>query len=115
MDLVVKGRIVTPGAVLDNGWVAIEGGRIAAIGVGEAPATAQIDDRGNALILPGAVDGQTHATSYKGLPGIADTTRSAIAGGVTTLVDMPYDNPEPLDRPERMAAKVAAIAAHSYA
>lgn len=115
MDLVIRGRVVTPEQIIDNGWVAIEGGKIAAIGSGEAPSAATVDDRGNALILPGAVDGQTHATSYGGLPGIGDTTRSAIAGGVTTLVDMPYDNPEPLDRPERLEAKVAAIAAHSHA
>lgn len=115
MDLLIKGTIVTPEAVLDRGWIAVEGGRIAAIGQGAAPAAAVVEDRGEALILPGAIDGQTHATSYKGLPGIADTTRSAVAGGVTTLVDMPYDNPEPLDRPERLAAKVAAIGAHAHA
>jgi allantoinase len=115
MDLVIKGTIVTPGAVLENGWVAVENGRIAAVGQGAAPAGDRVDDRGAALILPGAVDGQTHATSYKGLPGIADTTRSAVAGGVTTLIDMPYDNPEPLDRPERLAAKVAAIGEHAHA
>lgn len=115
MELVVKGRVVVPEGILDNGWIAVSGGRIADIGTGEPPSAEKVDDRGNALILPGAVDGQTHATSYKGLPGIADTTRSAIAGGVTTLVDMPYDNPQPLDRTERLEAKIAAIAAHSHA
>jgi len=115
MELVVKGRVVVPDGILENGWVAISGGLIAAVGTGDAPAAARVEDRGSALILPGAVDGQTHATSYKGLAGIADTTRSAIAGGVTTLVDMPYDNPQPLDRPERLDAKIAAIAAHSHA
>lgn len=115
MDRVIRGTVVTPGAVIERGWVAVAGGRIAAVGAGAAPAAAIVDDRGEALILPGAVDGQTHATSCKGLAGIADTTRSAVAGGVTTLVDMPYDNPEPLDRPERLAAKVAAIATHAHA
>lgn len=115
MELVVKGRVVVPEGILDNGWVAISGGRIANVGTGKPPSAQNVDDRGNALILPGVVDGQTHATSYKGLPGIEDTTRSAIAGGVTTLIDMPYDNPEPLDRTERLEAKVAAIAAHSHA
>lgn len=114
-DLVVKGRVVTPAGILDDGWVAIAEGLITGVGSGNAPDAAKVDDRGAALILPGAVDGQTHATSYKGLPGIADTTRSAIAGGVTTLVDMPYDNPDPLDRPDRLAAKAAAIAAHAHA
>ncbi|WP_343504300.1 hypothetical protein [Alloyangia pacifica] len=48
------------------------------------------------------------------MAGIAETTRGALAGGVTTLVDMPYDNPLPLDRPERLAEKTAAIAEHAH-
>ncbi|MBE9640788.1 dihydroorotase [Salipiger mangrovisoli] len=115
MDRVVKGCLVTPHGRLDGGWVGIEDGRITAIGQGEPPAAAQTDDHGSALILPGVVDGQTHATSYLGLPGIAPTTASAVAGGVTTLVDMPYDNPLPLDRPDRFAAKADAVAQHAHA
>ena len=116
MDLLLRGTIVTPEATLQGGWIAVSGGRIAAVGQGpEAPAAARTIDHGNALILPGAVDGQTHATSAKGMAGIAETTRGALAGGVTTLVDMPYDNPLPLDRPERLAEKTAAIAEHAHA
>ncbi|WP_138468760.1 dihydroorotase family protein [Poseidonocella sp. HB161398] len=115
LDRVVKGTVVAAEATIENGWVGIAGGRIAAIGQGTPPAAVETDDHGAALILPGAVDGQTHATSCKGLPGIADTTASAIAGGVTTLVDMPYDNPAPLDRPERWDEKAAAVAAHAHA
>ena len=70
-------------------------------------------EAGDAYILPGIIDGQTHAGSYLGLPGIEPTTRSAIAGGVTTLVDMPYDNPEPLSSSAHLATKVEAI--HRYA
>lgn len=49
------------------------------------------------------------------MAGIEDTTRGALAGGITTLVDMPYDNPAPLDRAERPAVKIAAIGAHAHA
>ena len=115
LDRVVRGQIVTGASRSENGWIGIEDGKIAAIGTGPAPSAAETDDHGRALVLPGIVDGQTHATSYKGMPGIADTTRSAIAGGVTTLVDMPYDNPLPLDRPERFAEKAKAIADHAHA
>ena len=116
MDLLLRGTIVTPTETLHGGWVAVDGGRIAAIGQGaDAPEAQECVDYGDALILPGVIDGQTHATSYKGLEGIADTTRAALAGGVTTLVDMPYDNPLPLDRPERLRAKIDAIAQHSHA
>ncbi|QQA41982.1 dihydroorotase [Pelagovum pacificum] len=114
-DRIVKGTVVAEDATIENGWIAILDGRIAAIGQGRAPAAAEIDDHGRALILPGVVDGQTHATSYKGLPGIEDTTRSAIAGGVTTLVDMPYDNPVPLDRIERFDEKADAVGTYAHA
>lgn len=115
LDRCIRGRVVTPTGILARGWIGVTGGRITAIGEGELPAAHQTDDHGDALILPGVVDGQTHATSAKGLPGIADTTASAVAGGVTTLVDMPYDNPAPLDRAERFEAKAAAVTQHAHA
>ncbi|MCW6512170.1 dihydroorotase [Lichenifustis flavocetrariae] len=109
MDTVISGTIVTGREVLPGGWLAIRDGRIAAIGCGEAPAAASHHDAGDALVLPGVIDGQTHAGSFQGLPGLASTTRSAVAGGVTTIVDMPYDNPHPLDSIETLREKVAAI------
>ena len=115
MDLVLCGLIVAEGDLIENGWVAVKNGRIAAIGSGKPPAATEIHDAGDALVLPGIVDGQTHACSCKGLEGLGDTTRSAIAGGVTTLVDMPYDNPLPLDRASRLNAKIDAIANHAHA
>lgn len=115
MDRIIRGTLVTPQGLLERGWLAIQGETIAAMGQGAAPSAAEEQDWGEALILPGVIDGQTHATSCKGLAGIADTTRSALAGGVTTLVDMPYDNPLPLDRPERLAAKIEAITRYAQA
>lgn len=115
LDRSVKGAIVTPEGTLVNGWIGIQDGRIVAIGQGEVPQAHRTEDYGECLILPGAVDGQTHATDYGGLPGIALATASAIAGGITTLVDMPYDNPDPLDREERFDLKVDAIAALAHA
>ncbi len=114
IDLIIRGRIVTPQMTISNGWVAISGSVIHAIGEGEAPAAATVHDAGDAFVLPGIVDGQTHAGSYLGLPGIEPTTRSAIAGGVTTIVDMPYDNPTPLSTREHLDAKVEAIERFSH-
>ena len=114
-DEAIRGTVVTPTGVIERGWLAISAGRIAAIGEGAPPAAVTLFDAGDALILPGVIDGQTHAGSYRGLDGIASTTRSAVAGGVTTLVDMPYDNPDPLDRLSRLRDKQAAIAAQAHA
>lgn len=113
-DRLLSGRIVTPNGVI-QGWIGVSGGKIVAVEEGLAPKVTETDDYGEDLILPGVVDGQTHATSYLGLPGISDTTASAVAGGVTTLVDMPYDNPDPLDRPERLKDKITAIEARARA
>jgi allantoinase len=114
-DSVIRGTAILPEGPLDNAWIAIRDGRIAAIGTGEAPQAAEIFDAGSDLIIPGVIDGQTHACSYGGLPGIRSTTRSAVAGGITTIVDMPYDNPDPLNSAERLDAKVAAIREHAHA
>jgi allantoinase len=114
-DSVIRGTAILPDGPLDNAWIAIRDGRIAAIGTGEAPQVAEIFDAGSDLIIPGVIDGQTHACSYGGLPGIRSTTRSAVAGGITTIVDMPYDNPDPLNSAERLDAKVAAIREHAHA
>jgi len=114
MDRIILGHIVTPGETIENGWIGIQGGVIAAIGAGTPPAAAEIFDATGSYVMPGVVDGQTHAGSYGGLPGIESTTRSAIAGGVTTIVDMPYDNPAPLNTVERLREKVAAIEALAH-
>ena len=108
-DLVVRGHLVLPDRDVPEGWVAVAGETIAAIGVGQPPPARTIHEAGAAYVIPGFVDGQTHATSYGGLPGIESTTMSAVAGGVTTLVDMPYDNPEPLNTLEKLQRKVEAI------
>lgn len=115
MDLIIRGTVVTPDGPIENGWIGVRDGIIAALGQGDAPSARDVFDAGDDLVMPGVVDGQTHATSARGLPGIESTTRSAIAGGVTTLVDMPYDNPAPLNSVERLADKVSAIARFSHA
>lgn len=114
-DLVVRGHLVLPDRELPGGWVGVSGETIAAIGAGAPPPAGRLHDAGDAYVIPGLVDGQTHATSYGGLPGFESTTMSAVAGGVTTLVDMPYDNPEPLNTLEKLQQKVEAIERLSHA
>ncbi|KPF46472.1 dihydroorotase family protein [Rhizobium sp. AAP43] len=114
-DTVIRGKLGLADGPLDQAWIAIRDGRIAAIGTGEAPTAAEAFDAGSDLIIPGVIDGQTHACSYGGLPGIRSTTRSAVAGGITTIVDMPYDNPDPLNTLARLDAKIAAIEEHAHA
>ncbi|WP_429806444.1 dihydroorotase [Ensifer sp. B1-9] len=90
-DLVLKGTVVLPHRIVEGGHVAVRDGKVVHVGQGAAPAARERHDLGNALILPGAVDAQVHSLSQKNQEDFVWSTRSAAAGGVTTIVDMPYD------------------------
>jgi allantoinase len=105
-DRVVTGTIVTAAEVIPDGYVAIRGETIAAIGTGAPPPAAALTDHTGRLIFPGLVDGHMHTSSAMGWPGIEHATRSAAAGGVTTVVDMPYDTPEPTTSAAVLADKI---------
>lgn len=105
-DRVFLGDVVTPEAVLPDGYVAVRGERIAALGQGEPPPAAELVDHRGKLILPGLVDGHMHTGSSIGFPGIEGATRSAAAGGVTTCVDMPYDVPHSIHSAALLEEKI---------
>ncbi|WP_158810969.1 dihydroorotase family protein [Beijerinckia sp. L45] len=113
-DMVLRGAVVTPDTTHLGGWIAVRGETIAAIGTGDAPAAKVVHDFGDAWILPGGIDAQTHAGSYLGLPGLEPTSRAAICGGVTTMIEMPFDHPTPLSTLALFDAKVAAVESLSY-
>ncbi len=105
-DSLIRGTIVTSTEIIRDGWVAVTGERIAAIGTGEAPPAAAVLDYTGKLVLPGLVDGHMHTSSAIGWPGIEGATRSAAAGGVTTCVDMPYDVPRAVTNADVLAEKI---------
>jgi allantoinase len=86
---VIIGDVVTSDSVIPQGYVAVRGEAIAAVGEGMPPPASEIIDHSGRLILPGLVDGHMHTSSSTGWPGIETATKSAAAGGVTTCVDMP--------------------------
>lgn len=90
-DLVLKGTVVLAGRIVEGGHVAVRDGLVVHVGQGAMPAARERHDLGAALILPGAVDAQVHSLSQKDQEDFIWSTRSAAAGGVTTIVDMPYD------------------------
>ncbi|MGN6101240.1 MAG: dihydroorotase [Devosia sp.] len=106
-DTVLIGTLVRPDRVVERGWVAIAGEKIAALGEGAAPAAHDRHDLGDALILPGAIDAQVHSLSQKDQEDFIWSTRSAAAGGVTTIVDMPYDEGNVVTSAEAVQKKVA--------
>ena len=107
----ILGRIRAQGGGYARGQVWIEGERIAAVVDGEPdPAVlagqggAQVLDVGEALVLPGAVDAHVHSLSHAG-EGVVASTSAAAGGGVTTIVEMPFDGPGPINSLDRLRAK----------
>ncbi|MFH9619056.1 dihydroorotase family protein [Streptomyces pratensis] len=115
-DLVVEGgRLVTPEGVRD-GAVVIRDGRVdALVAPGDPlPSGPRLDARGR-YVLPGLIDSHVHFRT----PGLEHKetwehgSRAALAGGVTTVLDMPNTRPPSLDA-KSMRAKAALIAGRSY-
>jgi dihydroorotase len=95
-ELVVRaGTLVTPAGVAQRS-LGITDGRIAAVfDPGEAPPARETIDAAGKMVLPGLVDSHVHFRE-PGLvhkEGFASGSRSAAAGGVTTVMVMPTDNP----------------------
>jgi allantoinase len=83
--------VVLPDRKIDNGYVLVGDGKVHAVGSGDAPAGEKHGGPGF-LVLPGAIDAQVHSRSQLGQEDFVWSTRSSAAGGVTTIVDMPYDD-----------------------
>ena len=104
-DLSIVGRVVKGRGEAERGEILIADGRVVEVREGGPvqPAETRIDV-GDSLVLPGAIDCHVHSGSHSG-EGIRALTASAAAGGVTTVIDMPYDVAAPVVSPEVMAAK----------
>ncbi|AGT10608.1 dihydroorotase [Paracoccus aminophilus] len=111
-DLLIRsGRLVTA-AGETPGELGIQGGRIAAILPPGAEADArEVVDATGLKLLPGLVDAHVHLRE----PGLTQKedflsgSHAAALGGVTTLLDMPTDDPW-TETPEQLAAKMALAA-----
>lgn len=108
-DLIITGGIVVNHDGTGARDIGVRGGRIAAIGsLAGASAGEKIDARG-LHVLPGVVDSQVHFRE----PGLTHKedletgSRSAVAGGVTAVFEMPNTNPLTTSA-ETLAAKVKA-------
>lgn len=108
-DSVLRGHIVLAHQEIEDGIVAIRDGKVAHIASAQAgvPSARETHDLRGMSILPAAIDAQTHSRSQKGQEDFIWSTCSAAAGGVTTLVDMPYDAGRLICNAERFNLKKA--------
>jgi dihydropyrimidinase len=95
-DLIIhNGRIVSASHVSDTSvWIGVVGDKIQTVQSGPAPlsSAARVIDASGAYVTPGGIDTHVHLQQLQVAPGedTGDTfisgTRSAIAGGTTTIV-----------------------------
>lgn len=112
-DLVLEGRVVTPGGIVETG-VGISDGVVREIGrsvVGDRRIAAA-----GSLIFPGFVDIHVHMREpgWERKEDFRTGTSAAVHGGVTTLVDMPNnrkpaDNPTALEEKSRLARQKGVV------
>lgn len=103
-----------------HGWVLTEGEFIAKVGRGEPEGVwkdgAEVIDGGGRLLLPGVIDTHVHfrdpGLEYKG--DLVTESRAAVAGGVTSFLDMPNTRPATLTV-EALENKLKRASEHSMA
>ncbi len=111
----MKSQLITSAIIVNEGRqqkgsVLIHEGKIAGIYACEAPAEAFADseviDAGGKYLLPGVIDDQVHfrepGLTHKG--DIYSEARAAVAGGVTSYMEMPNTVPQTTTQ-ERLAEK----------
>ena len=113
--LLANGTLVNEGRTAESD-ILIAGERIERIGSGKTPAGTEVVDLAGRHVLPGIIDDQVHFRE----PGlthkadIASESRAAIAGGVTSYLDMPNNSPPCVDRAS-LERKRALAAGRSFA
>ncbi len=113
-DLAITGNIFQGERFFNNATILITGHKIAGIVSSEInfKAREQIFAK-EKWILPGGIDSHVHSLSNPG-EGFANATRSACAGGVTTIIDMPVDAPLGVATPEAFESKKDLMEKESY-
>ncbi len=120
--LIQNPRIINEGRSF-IGSVLIEGDKIKAVYEGEVPQEAllEADEKVDAMgkwLVPGAIDDQVHfrdpGLTYKG--DMESESRAAVAGGVTTYMDMPNTKPQTttIENLERKFERAAQVSRANY-
>lgn len=103
-------RVLTGGGVAPAD-VGVDAGRVTAVAghgeLGDAP----VVDAGDSVVFPGLVDAHVHVNEpgRTDWEGYATAGAAAVAGGVTTLVDMPLNGLPPALDAAAVRARVAAL------
>jgi dihydroorotase len=115
--IVIVNAMIVNESEIKHGDVLIDDGRISEVGgnLSSRPHDRLIDATGRCL-LPGLIDDQVHfrepGLTHKG--DISSESRAAVAGGITSFMDMPNTQPTTTDQ-MALEAKRAAASGRAYA
>jgi allantoinase len=109
-DLIVRSRRVVTEKGTRAAAIHIHGERIVGVlDFDDVPDGCPIDDVSDAVVMPGVVDTHVHAGDRGNAGSAVETvTRAAAAGGVTTIVVMPFPGPAITSVPALEATRRAA-------
>lgn len=117
VDLIVRnGTVVTPEG-RQEAAICIRKGRVSGICANsETPPARKVINARNLHVLPGLIDDHVHfrdpGMTYK--EDFETGSRSAAAGGVTSIIDMPNGTDPPLLTPKHLRQKIANARGRSY-
>ncbi|WP_139996846.1 dihydroorotase [Paenibacillus paridis] len=103
-DLIVRGHLVLEDGVI-FGEVGVKNETIHHIAPVSSLLGARTLDFGECYVFPGMIDAHVHCFSNP-LEGFVTTSSSAAAGGITTMLDMPYDLPAPINTAALLEQKI---------
>ena len=105
--LVVRARRVALPDGIRPAAVHSEGGRITAVTEFDDATAGAVTLADDEVLLPGLVDSHVHVNEpgRTAWEGFASATRAAVAGGVTTIVDMPLNSVPPTTSVDALHAK----------
>lgn len=114
--LILNANCVNEGTI-QNRDIFIKEGRISQVGTDLAFQTAdQIIDAEGRFLLPGMIDDQVHfrEPGFQDIGNIFSESRAAVAGGITSYMEMPNTNPPTVDH-KRIDEKLKIASQHSFA
>ena len=119
LDLIIRApRAIIGGEGDVPRAIGVRNGRIAALDSLDArlPATDELHLTSDLVVMPGIVDSHVHVCEpgHTEWEGFDSATRAAVAGGITTLVDMPVDNEPPTINVAALEAKRGAAAGQCH-
>lgn len=122
MIAIINGVVVNESERFE-GYVLIQGRRIKALGRGECPrevlsVAQKVVDAAGCYVIAGVIDDQVHfrEPGMTAKADIATESRAALAGGVTSYMEMPNTSPATItiERLEQKFARAAEVSAVNY-